>query len=192
MSASLPLEHLARGASSCDRLSLIDLVEAVRALPYGRPGDRTVEGMLREGRGTCSTKHLFLARTMAERFPETEPLIVHRVYTLDRARAHELFGTAVAETVPEGGLVDVHRYITLVLGGRRIEIDATFPGPAWDGRSSLPLACGPGSDYPAGEESDAEKRALEDQHCDPAVREPFIAALASAHRDRWLHISRDR
>jgi len=87
----------------------------VRALPYGRPGDRTVEGMLREHRGTCSTKHLFLARMLAERFPETEPLIVHRVYTLDRARARELFGAAVAETIPEDGLVDVHRYITVAL-----------------------------------------------------------------------------
>jgi hypothetical protein len=139
--------------------------------------------MLRERRGTCSTKHLFLARLIAERFPETEPLIVHRVYTLDRFRARELFGAAVAETVPEGGLVDVHRHITLALGGRRIEIDATFPGPAWDGRSSLPLACGPGHNYPAGEEPDVEKRALEERHCDPTVREPFIAALASAGVD---------
>ena len=32
--------------------------------------------------------------------------------------------------------------------GRRINMDATFPGPPWDGRSSLPLACGPGRDYP--------------------------------------------
>jgi hypothetical protein len=110
---------------------------------------------------------------------ETDPLIVHRVYTLDRARARELFGTVVAETVPADGLVDVHRYITVALEGRRIEIDATFPGPAWDGRSPLPLACGPGQDYPAGEEPDAEKRALEEQHCDPTVREPFIAALSS-------------
>ena len=67
--------------------------------------------MLRERRGTCSTKHLFLARTLAERFPETEPLIVHRVYQLDRTRAAELFGTAVAEVVPKDGLVNVHRYL---------------------------------------------------------------------------------
>ncbi len=46
---------------------LLDLVEAVRALPYGRPQDRTVEGMLRERRGTCSTKHLFLARMLEQR-----------------------------------------------------------------------------------------------------------------------------
>jgi hypothetical protein len=158
--------------------SLIELVEAVRVLPYGRPSERTVEGMLREGRGTCSTKHLFLAGLLAERFPETEPAIVHRVYTLDRARAGELFGHDVAEVVPEAGLVDVHRYLTVKLGGERIVIDATFPGAPWDGHSSLPLACGPGNDYPAGDDPDVDKRKLEAQHCDPAVREPFIAAIA--------------
>jgi hypothetical protein len=62
----------------------------------------------------------------------------------------------------------------------RVQIDATFPGPAWDGRSSLLLACGTGHDYLAGEDPDAEKRTLEEQHCNPAIREPFIAALASA------------
>jgi hypothetical protein len=159
-------------------MGIVDVVETVRRLPYGRPSDRTVEGMLRERRGTCSTKHLFLARVLAEQFPETDPLIVHRVYTLDRDRANGLFGVEVAKTVPEHGLVDVHRYITIAFEGRRIEIDATFPGPAWDGQSPLPLACGSGQDYPVREEPDAEKRALEEQYCDAAVREPFIAALA--------------
>ena len=163
--------------------SLLDFVEAVRAIPYGRPSDRTVDGMLREQRGTCSTKHLFLARVLAERFPDTEPVIVHRVYTLDGSRARELFGATVAATIPDDGLVDVHRYLTITLGGKRVEIDATFPGPAWDGRSSLALACGAGTDFPAGDEPDAEKRALEEQHCDSAIREPFIAALSSARRD---------
>jgi hypothetical protein len=41
--------------------SLLEVVEAVRGLDYGRPSDRSVEGMLREHRGTCSLKHLFLA-----------------------------------------------------------------------------------------------------------------------------------
>jgi hypothetical protein len=74
--------------------------------------------------------------------------------------------------------VDVHRYLTIALHDRRINIDATFPGEPWDGRSALPLACGPGRDCPAGEHPDAEKRDLEDRYCDPAIREPFIAALA--------------
>jgi len=107
-----------------------------------------------------------------------------RVYRLDRARAAKLFGVAVAEAVPEDGLADVHRYLTIVVDGRRITVDATFSGPPWDGRSSLPLACGSGRYYPAGEDPDAEKRVLEAKHCDPEVREPFIAALASVERPR--------
>jgi hypothetical protein len=123
-----------------DSGSLIGLVEAVRALPYGRPSERTVEGMLRERRGTCSTKHLFLARALAERYPETEPRIVHRVYWLDRTRALRLFGAAVAAVVPETGLVDVHRYLTARIGRRRIPLDVTFPDvQRWDGLSPLPL-----------------------------------------------------
>jgi hypothetical protein len=115
--------------------ALVELIEATRALPYGRPSDRTVEGMLRERRGTCSTKHLFLARALAERFPETEPQIVHRVYTLDRSTASRLFGDTVAAAVPPQGLTNVHRYLTARIDGRRMTLDATFEGPAWDGRS---------------------------------------------------------
>ncbi len=161
-----------------DDSSLVELIEAVRALDYGRPSDRSVEGMLSERRGTCSTKHFYLAQELAERIPETDPQIVHRVYRLDRQGARELFGERAADAVPEEGLVDVHRYLTAVVEAERIVIDATFPGPPWDGRSSLPLACGPGRDYSAGADPDAEKRALEAEHCDAAVREPFIAALS--------------
>jgi hypothetical protein len=158
----------------------VEFVEAVRGLDYGRPSDGTVSGMLRERRGTCSAKHLFLAERLRQLFPETEPQIVHRVYRLNRARGGELFGEEAASLIPTGGLTDVHRYITIDLDERRVTIDATFPGRPWDGRSSLPLACGPGNDYPAGSDPDAEKRQLEAENCDPAVREPFIAALASS------------
>jgi phosphoglycolate phosphatase-like HAD superfamily hydrolase len=158
--------------------SLAELVEAVRSLDYGRPSDRSVEGMLREKRGTCSTKHLFLAEALAERFPGTQPQIVHRVYRLDRDRAMEMFGTEVAAVVPCAGVVDVHRYLTATVKGQRIAIDATFPGAAWDGRSSMPLSCGSGQDHPAGSDPDEEKRRLEAEYCDPDIREPFIAALA--------------
>jgi hypothetical protein len=83
--------------------------------------------------------------------------------------------------VPEDGLIDVHRYLLIQVGGRQITLDATFPGgEPWDGRSSLPLACGPGEDVPAGDNPDGDKRALEARYCNPAVREPFIAALSAA------------
>jgi hypothetical protein len=159
--------------------TLVEIVEAVRALPYGRPSERTVEAMLRERRGTCSTKHLYLARTLAERFPETETEIVHRVYRLHRDRAAELYGETIAESVPADGLVDIHRYLRITINGHRHTLDATFSGEPWDGRSSLPLVCGEGDDFPGSEKPDEDKRDLEAQHCNPAVREPFIAALAT-------------
>jgi hypothetical protein len=160
-------------------VTLVEIVQAVQALPYGRPSDRSVAGMLAEGRGTCSTKHRYLHDLLAARFPESAPEIVHRVHRVDRTRAGEQFGEAAAAVVPMEGLVDVHRYLTVLLGGRRLVIDATFPGRPWDGRSSMPLACGPGVDYPSRIDPDAEKAALEKVHCDPAVREPFIAALTT-------------
>jgi hypothetical protein len=82
----------------------------------------------------------------------------------------------------------VHRYVTITLNGERLIVDATFPGKPWDGRTSLPLACGQGEDFPAGETPDQDKRDLEGEYCDPAVRELFIAALTRHSRDgscRW-------
>jgi hypothetical protein len=120
---------------------------------------------------------------LAERFPQSEPQIIHRVYRLEREQAHRLFGAAVADAMPPEGLVDVHRYLTISVDGRRITIDATFPGEPWDGHSPMPLACGPGDDFRAGRWPDDEKRALEARYCDPALREPFIAALVARSED---------
>ena len=144
---------------------LVALVEWLRGLPYERPSDRTVAGMLREGRGTCSTQHLYLHQQLRERFPGSDPRIVPRVYTAE----------------PEG-VVDVHRYVTAVIDGRRIPLDVTVPGEPWDGRSPMQPACGPGVDHPAGDDPDADKRALEAAHCDPQVREPYIASLVARQR----------
>jgi hypothetical protein len=164
--------------------SPVELVEAVRAMPYGLPSDRTVEGTLLEARGTSATKHLLLAQLLAKRFPETQPALVHRVYRLDRDRALGLFGAAIAATVPSEGLVDVHRYLTIAVEGQRIVVDASVSGPAWDGCTSLQPVCGPGSDFPAGADPDAGMSALEAECCDASARERFLAALEAANAPR--------
>jgi hypothetical protein len=172
-----------RAQTAVTRVELIALVESVRALPYGRPSDRTVDGMWHERRGTCSTKHAWLLLELRARFATSQPELVHRVYRVDRDSARALFGEAAARVVPDEGLVDVHRYLTLVVDGTRLIVDVTFPGAApWDGATSMALACGEGDDFIAGENFDDDKRRLEAAHCDPRVREPFIAALTSAQR----------
>jgi len=157
---------------------VVALVEQVRSFVYGRPSDRSVAAMLREERGTCSAKHRYLAQKFVEGFPDLEPQIVHRVHRIDREHALENFGEQAAGVVPPEGLVDVHRYLTIELNGRRVDIDATFPGPPWDGYSDMPLACGPGVDHPSEGDPDWEKRALEERFCDAALRDRFIEALS--------------
>jgi hypothetical protein len=165
--------------------SLAELVEAMRALSYGLPAPPDAEGMLREARGTSGLKHLFLAQMLAQRFPQTHPRIVHRVYRLDRERALELVGADIAEAVPLGGLIDVHRFLRVTLDdGRQVELDVSLAGPPWDGRSALEPVCGPGEDHePAGgEDFDEQMRRLEAQHCDGAARAAWLSALSAAGR----------
>jgi hypothetical protein len=175
-----PSERAALGALFRPGCSLVELVEAVRALPYGLPSEPTVESMLLEARGTSAGKHLFLAQTLAQRFPQTQPVLMHRVYTLERDRALELFGPAIAAAIPAAGLADVHRYLSITAQGRRIDLDVTVPGAPWDGHSPLPVACGEGEDIIAGADPDAELRTLEQEHCEIAARAPLLAALATA------------
>lgn len=85
----------------------------------------------------------------------------------------------IAATVPPAGFVDVHTYSTLTIDGHVVRVDATFPLESWDGSSDVLLACGDGVDHPAGPDPRRSKAALVEQHCDPTVREPFIAALAA-------------
>lgn len=161
--------------------SLCQVVNAVQAIPYGRPAARTADGVIGEWRGTCSTKHTLLARLLGERWPESQPRLVHRVYRVSRSSVLQRYGSGAVGAVPEDGLTDVHRYLVMTLAGQEVTIDITFPGDqAWDGHRSMGLACGDGHDFPAGDDPDAEKAALEASHCDPRVREPFIASLALA------------
>jgi len=65
------------------------------------------------------------------------------------------------------------------LHGRDVALDVTFPSSAWDGTSDMPIAAGDGEDVPAGANPSATKVMLVARHCEPAVREPFIAALGA-------------
>lgn len=173
--------RFAARAGLAEDVSYAQVIEAVHAIPYGRPAVRSSEGVVEEWVGTCSTKHALLAELLRERWPGLRPRLVHRVYRIERDAVLRRHGPVAAAAVPGGGLIDVHRYLVIGLDGRDVRIDVTFPGdPGWDGRQSMALACGDGEDFAAGEDPAADKAALEARHCDPRVREPFIAALSRA------------
>jgi len=142
-----------------------------------RPTGSSASGRERAQQST----HALLAQLLRERWPEVQPRLVHRVYRVSRSSVLQRHGGAAAGAIPEGGLTDVHRYLVITLAGQEVTIDITFPADrAWDGHRSMCLACGAGHDFPAGDDPDAEKAALEASYCDPQVREPFIASLALA------------
>lgn len=159
-------------------LDVVGTVEAVSQIPYGRPAELSPEGVLADWRGTCSTKHMLLARLIGEAWPELPFSLWHRVYTVNQNWAISRWGPAVAETIPPEGLVDVHTFARVTLDAFELVIDVTFPVETWDGRSDMAVACGPGADQPAGADPLATKAALVARHCDPPAREAFLAALS--------------
>jgi hypothetical protein len=180
-------EEFAAIANLPSDATLRAVVDAVQAIPYGRPPTRAPEGVIQSWRGTCSTKHALLMAIVRERWPDMCPRLVHRVYRADTASVRGRYGTAVAGAVPEEGLTDVHRYLMITISGKDVVIDVTFPNESqWDGQSSMPLGCGIGEDFASGDDPDADKASLEAQHCDPKIREPFIAALAAMSKAATL------
>lgn len=159
-------------------LDLKDTVLAISRIPYGRPGRLTPRGVLRDWRGTCSTKHLLLAVIVRAEWPDVALRLWHRPYRVTPDLAEDRWGAGVAGHVPREGLVDVHTFATIEREVRPVRVDVTFPLRAWDGITDTPLACGPGEDIPAGGDPLASKAELVDAHCDPTVREAFIAALS--------------
>jgi acyl dehydratase len=159
--------------------SWIDVVNAVAAIPYGRTPDGAPDDTVALWRGTCSSKHALLRALLAEGWPQLAVLTWHRVFQVTRRLAADVFGARAAAAVPESGFVDVHTYLTVAGGREPVRVDATFAlRTPWDGVDHMPLICGEGFDVPGGRFPKRRKRELVALHCDPAVREPFIAALS--------------
>lgn len=163
------------------KLDIRDLIVVVSQIPYGRTSEQSALSVVREWRGTCSTKHLLLRDALAERWPHVRVDLCHRPYVVTRPLAAALWGSEVAFHVPPDGLADVHTFARVTLDGRLVDVDVTNPLEGWDGASDIELQCGHGEDVPAGLDPIATKRLLVESHCDALVREPFIEELTVAH-----------
>jgi hypothetical protein len=119
----------ARGPCSRDCLArgignLRGLGGALRELPYGRPADRSdFAAVLAAGRGTCSTKHAFLAATAGE---QAVPLLL----TLGLYEMSEANTPGVGPVLAAAGLAvlpEAHCYVRW--GGERIDVTRAAPPP---------------------------------------------------------------
>jgi hypothetical protein len=96
----------------------------LQGLPYGRTVDRAdFRAVLREGRGTCSTKHALLAALAHE---QDLPIVLRLgVYAM-----HERNTPGVGAVLTQHGLAslpEAHCYLTYA--GRRIDVTRSGAGP---------------------------------------------------------------
>lgn len=154
--------------------SVKDIINAIKAIPHGRPRERSAQGVVQGWRGTCSTK-LLLLREMCPRLPMR---MYNRVFLLTPEAARQHMGDDVANVIPPGGTTDVHTYAKIHHDNRWVLIDLTFPGERWDGHSDMKLPWGEGKDFEAGDDPIASKEALVQQHGDPETRARLIQAIS--------------
>lgn len=111
-----------RGLRSGNRLpDERELFELVRDMPYARSSGHAPEVIVREWRGTCSTKHELLAALYAELGLRSTMYACTQEIRLPPGAALELPEWA------DGPVIDVHNYLVLhEPGGDRL-MDATWP-----------------------------------------------------------------
>lgn len=123
----------------------VQIVEEVRSLPYHWPGPPDAMAALREGRGTCASKHALLADRLEEIGIETAPLLM----------VGRLVPASLADRFPEAaGLLEVHECLTVSTPwAGPLAVDVTwdpalvvqgFPGVLpWNGLDDMPFAIKP-------------------------------------------------
>ncbi len=136
---------VARGLRSGDRLpDERELFELVRDMPYARPSGHDPAVIVREWRGTCSTKHELLAALYAELGLRSTLYACTQEIRLPPGSAPELAEWA------DGPVIDVHNYLVLHgPAGDRL-MDATWPIstralglPANEWGTDMQVACVP-------------------------------------------------
>lgn len=130
-----------------EREELIQVVEGVRALPYRWPGAPDADAALREGHGTCASKHALLARRLLDFGLESAPLLV-----LGRLIPRTLGGRKGLDDAT--ALLEVHECLTVFTpwAGPLI-VDITWDAPllsrglpgalGWTGAEDMPFAVEP-------------------------------------------------
>lgn len=145
-----------------NREARIRVFERVRDLPYVYPSSRDPREVLRQGYGSCSGKHYLLA----ELYRCLGLRVRHMICTHRFNESPIGFPDPLQDVLRKNEVVDVHDYLQMLIDGRWIDIDATWPrelrdfgfpvNEEWDGVSPMFLSVVP--DETVVVEGDPEKQ----------------------------------
>ncbi|GAA5532572.1 hypothetical protein [Deinococcus aluminii] len=166
---------------------LPEVFALVRDMPYARASTHDPAGIMREWRGTCSTKHELLAALLAERGVSSTLIACTQEITPPPGAPPELLALSGGQPV-----VDIHNYLTVHAPQGDMVVDATWPlaaaqaglpvNPEWRWGEDQQLACTPLETWPvpAGESvADFKARLLRERYTPEELerRDAFINAV---------------
>lgn len=190
MTGDLPLTRLlhagaARRGLRDEAAPLPDIPEVfalVRDMPYARASTHDPAGIVREWRGTCSTKHELLAALLAERGIRSTMIACTQEIVPPPGAPPELLALMGGRPV-----VDVHNYLVVHPPQGDMVVDATWPtgaaglpvNPAWVWGEDQQVACTPLETWPVPEGesvADFKARLLRERYTPEELerREAFI------------------
>jgi hypothetical protein len=157
-----------------EKPTVSDVVNAIKAIPHGRPRERSAAGVVEDWRGTCSTKLLLLRQVC----PDLRLRFFNRVFRLTPGAAKAYLGPEAASVIPPEGMIDVHTYARVLMGDAWVLIDLAFPGESWDGSSNMTVPWAEGEDFEAGDDPIVHKETLVGRFGDPQVRARLIEVIS--------------
>lgn len=159
-------------------------VEEVQAIPFRWPGDPDADAPLREGSGTCASKHALLARRLLELGIESAPLLVVGSLLPPSLKDREEFAEAAE-------LLEVHECLTVFTpwAGPLI-VDITWDPPLLERGLPGMSDWSASEDMPFAIELAGRAWAVPRDHLRPAkeaIRRRLYAPEQRLCRDRALH-----
>ena len=117
-------DYLASIIGSDKTPSVTEVFHAVRRLPYLSSGDRSLETLLKTGRGSCSSKHILLATLLNKLGIKAEVELVLGDFGSPLKAARDIPDTL--RKFSEQGIRDVHNVVRAWIEGQPVILDATW------------------------------------------------------------------
>ena len=102
------------------------IFHAVRQLGYFSSGERSVEAVMRTGRGACTAKHILL-RDLLRRHGEVAAVeLVAGDFAAGMPQAASM-PSPLRDMIRDAGIADFHCYVVWQDAGHEVRLDATWP-----------------------------------------------------------------